>query len=112
MERRKHQLTCFRRSHGNAHSLIVTHLAQQDNIGRLPESRSQGIGVAFRINAYLTLADNALFVLVEELDRVLNGNDMPRALAVYLVYHTGKGGGFSAACRSRYKDNAVLVLRQ
>jgi len=59
---------------------------------RRAQSVLKGIGVA----AHLTLVDQAFFVLVHELDRIFDGDDVVGAVAIHVIHHAAEGGGFTA----------------
>ena len=63
--------------------LEVAHLADQDHVRVLAQRGLQRVGEAGRVRAELALVDDALLVLVEELDRVLDRHDV--LFAVWLM---------------------------
>ena len=63
------------------HGLVVAHLADEDDVGVLPHDVSERIRVAVGVDADLALVDDALLVLVQDLDRVLDGDDVAFARA-------------------------------
>src|SRR5207245_529635 len=65
--------------------LGVAHLAEQDHVGVLAESGAQRLAERDRVGADLALVDYAALVLVHELDRVLDREDVIGARAVDLV---------------------------
>jgi hypothetical protein len=65
---------------------------------RGPQRRVEAFGVV----ADLALVDQALLVLVHELDGVLDGDDVCRALAVDVVDHGGQRGGLPRAGGPRH----------
>ena len=58
------------------HRLGVAHLADQDDVRVLAERRAQRGGEARRVVADLALADHAADVVVGELDRILDRDDV------------------------------------
>ena len=61
--------------------LEVPHLADQDDVGVLAQDVLQRRGEAVGVGPDLALVHDAGLVLVQELDRVLDGHDVARALA-------------------------------
>ena len=62
--------------------LEVAQLADQDDVGVLPQHVLERVGEAVRVRADLALVDQRLLVAVQELDRVLDRHDVvgPRAV--------------------------------
>ena len=56
--------------------LEVAHLAEEDHVGVLAERAAERIGEPGRVAADLALVDDAALVLVQELDRVLDRDDV------------------------------------
>ena len=88
--------------------LEIPHLAQQNDVRRLPQRRAQGLGVAQSVVGDLALAHDALVVGVEELDRVLDGDDVALSGLVNPVDDTGEGGRLAAPRRAGDEDKALL----
>src|SRR5881397_1590835 len=65
-----------------------------------PQGRSQRPLEAVGVHTHLPLGDDALLVLMYELDRVLDRDDVVRAGAVDQVDQRAQGGGFPRAGRS------------
>ena len=61
---RKHKMACFCRSKRSAYRFIVTHFSKQYYIGRLTKASSQRYYIALAVAVYLTLADDALLILM------------------------------------------------
>ena len=59
--------------------LEVAHLADEDHVRVLAQRRAQALGERRRVLADLALVDDAAPVLVEELDRILDREDVLRA---------------------------------
>src|SRR3989344_1438421 len=88
----EYQVTGFRCGQGQADGFQVTHLADQDDIRVFPQRRAQGFGEAAGVAVHLTLVDQALFRLVNELDWVFDGEDVVVLVAVYIVEDRRQGG--------------------
>ena len=61
---------------GGLDRLEVAHLADQDDVRILAQGAFQGDWKPIGIGADLALVDDALLVAVQELDRILDGDDM------------------------------------
>jgi hypothetical protein len=57
---------------------VISHLSDKDDIGVLAHDVPERIRVAFRVDADLALIDDALLVLVKNLDGVFDRDDMSR----------------------------------
>jgi hypothetical protein len=83
---------------------IVAHFTHKNNIGRLPQSRSQCGYIPLCVNPHLTLTDYAFGIAVEILDWLFKRDYMPVAGIVDTVDYTSKRGGLTAPRRARNKD--------
>ena len=90
--------------------LEVAHLADENDIGILPQAGSQGVGEAVGVGVQLTLVDDALLVAVQVLDRILDRDDVLGALAIHLVEHRGEGGRLAGAGRAGDQHQAARLL--
>ena len=70
------QVARLRGGQGQAHGLMVAHLAHHDDIRVLAQGASERVGEAERVRAHPTLVDHGEFALVEVLDGVLDGDDV------------------------------------
>ena len=70
--------------------LGVAHLADEQDVGVLPEGRSQRPLERVAVDADLALVDRRPLVAVHVLDRVLDGDDVARVALVDLVDHRGE----------------------
>lgn len=70
----QHKLSCFRGCHGDVYGLKIAHFPHEDNVGSLPQSRTQSVYVAVCVNVYLALADDTFFVLVQEFNGILDSD--------------------------------------
>ena len=87
VQRREHEVTGLGGGDRGRDRLEVTHLADEDHVGVLAEHVLQGVREAVGVGAHLTLVHDAALVLVQELDRVLDGHDVATALGVHHVDH-------------------------
>ena len=96
--------------HGDFDGLAVAHFADENDLRRLAQRGAQAVGVAVEIRAQLALVERALAVLVDELDRVFERNDVVRLRAVDLVEHGGKRRRLARAGGTRDEHEAGLFL--
>ena len=87
--------------------LQVAHLADQDHVGVLAQGGAQAEGEVGRVGADLALVDDRAFVLVQELDRVLDRQDVVLVLAVDHVDHRRQGRRLARAGRAGDQDEAA-----
>src|SRR5205807_2960061 len=64
------------------------------------------------VRVYFALVHQAVLVLVDELDRVLNSDDVVMALAVDLVNHGSQRGGLSRTGRPGHQYQATRLLAE
>ena len=81
VERRHDEVARLGGLERDLHRLFVADLADEDDVGVLPQRRAERRGEARRVEAHLALADARHLVPVQELDRVLDRHDVqgPRA---------------------------------
>ena len=72
----EHQVAGLRRGDRGADRLEVAHLADEDHVRVLAQRGLQRVGEAGGVGAELALVDDALLVLVQELDRILDRHDV------------------------------------
>ena len=107
---RKYKLAGLRGSKRRVDGGKVAHFTQQNNVGGLPQSAAQRIGIAVGVVAHFTLADDALLVGMQILDGVLDGDDVAFAGGGDAVDDTGKRSGFSASSRAGHQHQALLFV--
>ena len=110
MERAEHQVPGLRRLDGDRHRLEVAHLADEDDVGVLAQRGAQRVLERRGVEADLALVHEALLVLVHELERVLDRDDVIAALAVHVVHQRAERGGLARARRPRDEDEPLRLL--
>ena len=90
--------------------LEVAHLADEDHVGVLAERCAQALGEARRVEPDLALVDDAALVLVDELDRVLDREDVLGARAVHLVDQRRERRRLARAGWAGDQDEAARLL--
>ena len=92
--------------------LEVAHLADQDDVGVFTERGAQRVGEALGVAVHLALVDEAALVLVHELDRILDREDVVLPLLVDLVDHRRQRRRLAAAGRAGDEDEAARPFGQ
>ena len=90
--------------------LEVAHLADEDDVGIFAQRRAQRGGEALRVAVDLALVDEAALVLVDVLDRILDGEDVLAPLGVDLVDHRGQRRRLAAAGRTGDEHEAARPI--
>ena len=107
MESAEDQVTGFGGGDGGFDRLEVTHFTHEDNIGILAEGAADRLGKAGDIDVNFPLGDDAFFMGMIVLDRVLDGDDVGLSVLVDPVHHGGEGGGFSRSGGTGDQDQAA-----
>ncbi len=97
MQGGEHEVPGLGRGQCGGHRLEVAHLAEQDHVGVLAQPGAERLGEAAGVGADLPLVDDAALVVVEELDRVLDREDVRRPGVVDLVDQRRKRRRLSGA---------------
>jgi hypothetical protein len=92
--------------------LEVSHLADEDHVGVLAESAAQRLGESLGIGADLALVHDRGLVLMEELDRVLDRDDVHRPALVDRVDHRCESRRLAGARRAGHEDEAPRLARE
>ena len=111
VEGREHQVAGLGRGDGGLDRLVVAHLTDQDHVGVLAQGGAQRRREGARVHLDLALVHDRLLVAVQELDRVLDGDDVLAALGVDVVDHRRERRGLARAGGARAEDQAALLLR-
>ena len=82
----------FGEGDGVVHALAGAHLADHDHVRRLAQGVLQRVVPAVGVDADFALRDDAALVLVHELDRVLDRDDMVRSRLVHDVDQRAERG--------------------
>ena len=102
----------FCRHYGDAHGFRVSHLAYDDDIGRLTQCRAQRCREIRRIRAYFHLFDHAPQVLVLVLNGIFDGYDVPRFPQIDFMDQRGKRRGFSRTRGTTNQHQSAGQMRQ
>ena len=88
----------------------IAHLADQDDVRILAQRAAQSVGERQRVRSDLALVDQAFLRLVNELDRVLDGEDVALLVFVDLVDHRGERRGLARTRRTGHEDDAARLI--
>ena len=81
--------------------LEVAHLADQHDVRILAQRRAQRVLERVGVRVDLALVDQAALVLVDELDRILDGDDVVAAVLVDVVDHRAQRRRLAASRSAR-----------
>ena len=112
VERREHEMTRLRCLQRHVRGLGVAKLAYQDHVGVLTQDPAERLPEAVGVDSDLALVDDAVLVLVQELDRILDRDDVLRARAVDVVDHGRERRGLPGAGRARHEDEPSRLVRE
>jgi hypothetical protein len=93
---------------GRLDRIQVTHFSDQNDVRVLAKGRPQASRETADVHPNLSLADRALFVLVQVLDRVFDGDDILPAMGVDVIDHRGQRRGLAASGRSGHEHEPSL----
>ena len=79
VQRGEHEVTGLGERERDRDRVEVAHLAEEDDVGVLTQGAAQTVGEAVHVGAHLTLVDHRGLVVVQVLDRVLDGEDVAPA---------------------------------
>ena len=109
MERREDEVAGLRRGQRRADRLHVAHLADEDHVRVLAQRGLEAHREGLCVRPDLALVDDALLVRVQELDRVLDGEDVIVAGLVDLVDDRGQRRRLARAGRPRHEDDPARL---
>ena len=93
---------------GVLHGLAGADLTDQDHVRCLPQGVDQGVVPRVRIDTDLALRDQAVGVLMHELDRVFDGDDVTVCMFVAMADHGRQRRGLAGAGAADDQDQAAL----
>ena len=95
VQRGETEVARFGERQGVVHGFAVANLADEDDIRRLTQGVFQRGKPVFGIHADFALGNDAFFVLMDELNRVFDGDDVVLAIFIAVVNHRSERGGFA-----------------
>ncbi|MCY1419216.1 hypothetical protein D9M71_348000 [compost metagenome] len=106
------QVAGFGEGHGVIHGLAGANFADHDDIRRLAQGVLQGRLEGVGVQPHLALGDDAALVLVDELDRVLDGDDVAGGVLVAVADHRRQRGRLAGAGGADEDHQPALGHRQ
>src|SRR5215216_1822856 len=110
VQRPEDEVPGLRRRYGERDGFEVAHLAYEYHVRVLPQHVLKSLGETLGVLVDLALVDDALLVVMQELNRVLNARDVLVSSLVDLVDHGGEGGRFAAPRRACNEDETARLL--
>ena len=112
VQRGKDEVPRLRGLHRRLRGLCVAELADQDHVRVLAQRPPKGLAERGRVDPHLALVDDALPVVVQELDRVLDRDDVALARVVNVTDDRREGRRLAGAGRARAEDESALRFRK
>ena len=103
-------MTGLGEGHGVLHGLAVTDLAHQNHIWRLAQGVLQGGFPGVRVQAHFALRHHTIFMGMDKLNRVFNGDDVAVGVNVAPVHHGRQCRGLAGAGRANHDAQAAFGL--
>ncbi|EQD02057.1 hypothetical protein NM3141_2205 [Neisseria meningitidis NM3141] len=107
VQRAENQVSGFGGGQCQADGFWVAHLADKDNVGVFAQCGTQRVGEAEGVLVQLALVNQGFFALVDEFNRVFDGQDVCRLGFVDVVDHRGKRGRFARTGRAGNQNHAA-----
>src|SRR6185437_6919918 len=110
VQSRENQVASFRGKQCRGNGFEVAHFPDQNDVGILTEGGAQCGGEIGSVDFDFALIDEALFVAMQELDGVFNGDEMVGTVGVDAVDHGGQRGGFAGSGGAGDQDEPTLLF--
>ena len=107
VQRAEHHVARFGGGDGRFDRFQVAHFADQDHVRVLPQGAADRLGEARHIDADLALVDRRFLVVVIELDRVFDRDDVVIDVLVDVVDQAGQRRAFARAGRPGDQEQAA-----
>src|SRR2546427_1435378 len=109
MQRGHDQVTRLGSFEGDLDRFAVAHLANENDLRRLPEGGSQSQREGWCVGMQFALMDSRFLVAMQELDGVLDGEDVIGLVFVHLVEN---GGECRRLARTRSEEHTSELQSQ
>ena len=106
----ENQVASFGGGQGEGDGFRVAHLTDQNHVRVFSQGGTQGVGKAVGVLMQLALVNERLFALVDELNRVFDGQNVGRLGFVDVVDHRRQRGGFTRTGRAGYQDQTAWIF--
>ena len=110
MQRGQHQMAGLGGFHRDLDRLDVAHLADEDDLRRLPERRPQRERESLGVRADFALVDRGLDVPVHVLDRIFDRDDVVGEILIQLIDDRRQRRRLTRTSGAGDEDDAVLQL--
>src|SRR5207302_300607 len=110
VQRGKNQMARFRGEQRGRNGFEVAHFADQNHVGVLTKGGAQGGGKVRGVHFDFTLIDEALFVAVQKLDGVFDGDQVVSARGIDPVDDSRQRCGLTGTGGSRDQNQAALFF--
>ncbi len=107
----KTQVTCFREHQSRTHGFRFPNLADLDQVRGLAHGIDQPILKRVGVNADLSLINDTVDVVVDELDRIFYRDDVATCVTVAVSHHCRLRGGLTRTGTTDEKHQTDLVHR-
>ena len=104
-------MTRFGKGDGVIHGFAVTDFTDKDDIGCLAQRVFQRRHPVFRIYTNLTLSDDAVLMVVDKLNRILDSDDVPERVFVAVIDKRGERSRFPRAGTADKNHKAAFFQR-
>ncbi len=110
MQRGEYQVAGLGGGDRGRDSFQIAQLADQDDVGVLAQHALDRCEVGLGVDPDLALVDDAAAVLVEDLDRILDRDDVLMPCPVDVVEHRRERGRLSRARGAGAEDEAAVLF--
>src|SRR5215212_541457 len=90
---------------------MIAHFADEYDVGILSQRAAESFGKGTCIDVDLTLGQERLLIAMQELNRILDGHDVPAARRVDAIDHRRQGRGLPRAGGACNQDQPASFLR-
>ena len=104
VQRAEHHVARFGRRDRRRDRLQVTHFADQDHVRVLPQGAADGLRETRHVDADLALIDRRFLVVVVELDRILDRDDVVVDVLVDVVHQAGQRRALARTRRPGHQE--------
>ena len=105
MQRAKDQMAGLRRRESETNRLQISPFAHQNKIGVFSQSRTKSFIKALPIPMHFALIHWTFLTLVDEFDRIFNGQNMFVFCVADVIHHGSKGRALTRAGRPCYRTS-------
>lgn len=110
MERREYKVSSFCKCDCGFHGLKVTHFSDDDHIRIFTKNRLDSMTKALKMFSEFSLMNKRKLILVDELYRIFEGDDMSTHGAIDIIQHSRHGCRFTTSCWSSDEDDSFFSI--